>query len=276
MNSPRSAVAPPPVEFDLPLYFKSPGAPPPAEDCAYLMTGDGLFLHRRHRFFESCVPVPIGGGPATLERQKPFLRARFPRVPRALFRRFMGFARELWRREGAEVIAFFTVAEDGAVDLLVPEQTAVVQLWRGDPPLPVRLGYRLPDPPPGLVLFGDIHSHGSEAAYASRMDVADEQALTGLHLVVGRLDRAHPEFHVEATVDGFRFSLPSLESVLAPPSTLAADTAIADGAPFPGEWERRVEVRALPPRDVVVYGAADDAGHDGSSSRGSGREDPYA
>lgn len=256
------AVEPRGAGADIPLYFKTPSQAVPTEDCAYLVTLDGLFLHRRNRFFESCVPVPAGGGPASLAGQKPFLVPRFPRIPRRLFRQVMAFCRAFHRREGAEVIVFFTVAEDGTVGLLVPPQTAVVQLWRGDPPLPVRLSYELPDPPPGTVIFGDIHSHGCEDAYSSWMDVADEQALTGLHLVVGRLDRALPEFHVEATIDGFRFSMPSLESVLEPASPGGADASVVAEAVFPAEWSRRVEIRRLPPRGTGYgYGYGNGSGY---------------
>ena len=60
--------------------------------------------------------------------------------------------------------------------------------------------------PPNLTLFGDIHSHVDEPAYASGTDKWDERYRAGLHIVVGRLGQEPPELHIEA-VRGVQIAL---------------------------------------------------------------------
>src|SRR5439155_1382120 len=92
--------------------------------------------------------------------------------------------------------------------VLVPEQRATVsQGWRGRR-YPIGLHYETPnDLPRELTLLGDVHSHVDEPAYSSGTDRQDEAHRPGLHIVVGRISEEPPEFHVEAVVDGTRFTV---------------------------------------------------------------------
>jgi hypothetical protein len=64
--------------------------PWPGEDRVFrLPTRDGLFLCRNHPFFTSCVPTNTW--PGELAAQEPFLRIRYPRLPRPLLERVVGF-----------------------------------------------------------------------------------------------------------------------------------------------------------------------------------------
>jgi hypothetical protein len=189
-----------------PLYVKlKEDMPWPEDSVFYVLASDGLFLCRNFRFYRSCVPAR--GFPRELAKQRKFLRVRYPRVPRELLEQAVGFFAEVADRHNAE--ASVVLAVDTGTDrvhLLVPEQRATVyKSWYGNQ-YPVGVHYDLPSPlPEGWLIFGDIHSHVDGAAYASYTDKADERYRAGLHIVVGRIRREPPEFHVEATVDGARF-----------------------------------------------------------------------
>src|SRR5262249_26301967 len=179
---------------------------PEDERVFYLLTGSGLFLCRNHAFFQSCVPAR--DWPSELAAHAASVRLRYPKVSRRLFERIVGFFDRVGRRYGAEagvILAWDTVAR--RVQLVVPDQRATVGRsgWTGEV-YPIGLHYETPaDLPPHLVVFGDVHSHVDEAAYASGTDKYDERHRAGLHIVVGRLSREPPELHVEAVVDGVRF-----------------------------------------------------------------------
>jgi hypothetical protein len=86
------------------------------------------------------------------------------------------------------------------VRLHVPPQTALLGA------LGVR--YELPTGlPPHQIVYGDVHSHVDAPAYASNIDVHDEEYSAGLHLVVGRIRSDPPGLHAEVVVDGVRFPI---------------------------------------------------------------------
>ena len=180
---------------------------PEGERLFYTVARDGLYLCRDHEFFRSCVKT--SGGPSELEAQAPFLLPRFPRIPRSLLERVVGFferVADLHNAEAAVILAWDRTNE--RVRLIVPRQSATVyETWSGYR-YPVGVHYDPPsDVPADWVPFGDIHSHVDYAAYASHTDKHDEEHSAGLHIVVGHIHDEPPEFHIEAVVDGARFLL---------------------------------------------------------------------
>jgi hypothetical protein len=180
----------------------------------HLLSRDGLFLCRNHPFFRSSVRVDQF--PSELAAHRPFLKMRYPRLPRRLVEQVVGFFAIVGRRYASE--AAVLLAWDKAVETvvpIVPEQTGLVgRGWYGDL-LPMELRYEIPSLPPHLTLIGDVHSHVDGPAYASSMDKADEEYRAGLHIVVGRVRFEPPEFHCEVTVDGARFAIADLSTVMA-------------------------------------------------------------
>lgn len=191
-----------------PIYVKSRRDMtwPDTEKAFYLLTGSGLFLCRNHQFFQSCVPVR--DWPSELVQHESGVRLNYPKVSRRLFERVVGFFDKIGRRFGAEagvLLAWDSVLQ--RVQVLVPDQVGTVgrSSWTGES-YPIGLHYESPTTlPPNLTLFGDIHSHVDEPAYASGTDKWDERYRAGLHIVVGRLGQEPPELHSEAVVDGVRF-----------------------------------------------------------------------
>jgi hypothetical protein len=199
-----------------PIFVKLAPDMPLADDVAvfHLLTRDGLFLCRNHPFFRSSVRVEQF--PSELAAHQPFLKMRYPKLPRKLVEQIVGFFAIVGRRyasEAAVLLAWDKTAE--TVVPIVPEQIGLVgQGWYGDP-FPMELQYEIPPLPPNLTLIGDMHSHVDGPAYASSMDKADEEHRAGLHIVVGRIRFEPPEFHCEVTVDGARFAIKDLGMIIA-------------------------------------------------------------
>jgi len=73
-----------------PIYLKTqPRMAWPDDTFFYVMTGDGLFVCRNHKFFRSCVPARRW--PSALARQDTFLKVAYPKMPRAMIERIVGF-----------------------------------------------------------------------------------------------------------------------------------------------------------------------------------------
>ena len=198
-----------------PLYLKLNEAMPwPEQEKAfYLLSSQGLFLCRNTAFFRSCVPVQ--DFPSELAAQKPFLKLSYPRVPRRLMERVIGFFDVIGERHASEAAVLLAWNRDtNTVEAVIPNQVGLVGMsWSGHP-YPLEVEYELPQLPPHLVLIGDIHSHVDGSAYASCTDRSDEIHWPGLHIVVGRILDEPPQFHCEATADGFRFRVHDLSLVL--------------------------------------------------------------
>jgi PRTRC genetic system protein A len=192
-----------------PIYVKTrPDMPWPDDRVFYLLTADGLYLCRNNEFMRSSVPV--SHGPSELADHQSGLTLTYPKLPRRLLEKIVGFAARVGQLYGAEAgVLLAWDRERQRYRVIVPEQKATVSCgWFGDV-YPIGLHYEVPaELPPGWVLVGDVHSHVNEAAYSSGTDKEDETHRAGLHVVIGRINREPPDFHVEAVVDGSRFRVP--------------------------------------------------------------------
>jgi hypothetical protein len=206
---------------------------PADERVFYVLASNGLFLCRNHEHFRSCVPV--NDFPSELLEQKTFLKLRYPKLPRRLLELIVGFFARIGELHGSEagvLLAWDRNAE--RMRIVVPPQRATVSTtWRGSV-YPIGLHYESPtNLPAHWTIIGDVHSHVDEPAYASGTDKYDEKHRAGLHIVVGRLYREPPEFHIEAVVDGTRFEVPR---------NLVLEGYEKRRLGVPGEWLDRVVV----------------------------------
>ena len=199
-----------------PLYLKLSDDMPWPEDekIFYLLARNGCFLCRNHLFFRSSVRAEQL--PAELARHEGFLRLSYPKLAQRQFERVIGFFDIIGQRHNAEAAVLLVWnTKSSAVEVIVPPQTSIVSTssWNGRP-YPMEVHYEIPPLPPHLLLVGDIHSHVDGAAYASFMDRDDEAHRPGLHIVVGRINEEPPEWYVAAVVDGARFRVGSIFTVI--------------------------------------------------------------
>lgn len=206
---------------------------PPGEQLFYMVSRNGLYACRQSEFFNSSVKAP--SGPSGLVSQTEFFEPKFPKIPAMLIERAVGFfsaAADLHGCEAAALLAYDRSRNEAR--LVVPNQTATMGGAHYGRPYPIGVRYDFPtDLPDDWVVFGDIHCHVDYAAYASNTDIDDELHSAGLHIVVGRINRDSPEFHVEAVVDGTRF-------VLQPADLFEGfEDRRFD---FPNEWLERIQI----------------------------------
>jgi proteasome lid subunit RPN8/RPN11 len=173
----------------------------------FWLTRDGMYLCRNHLFFQS--DVPARRMPRWLAEHRPTCRVMFPLLGVAALEYVVGFFGEVYRRHGAEAIVLVLWdLRRKRYRLCVPPQEAKVWESHGGLPRAIDVTYRMSASlAPDHLLVGDIHSHADLQAYSSGVDKHDEQFRDGVHVVVGRIDREPPEFHLEMTVDDCRFTL---------------------------------------------------------------------
>ncbi len=191
----------------IPVYLKTAAdMPRPADPEYYLLTRDGPYLCRNHPFFQS--DVPTRRAIRALAEHRPAAIVRYPRVKASTLETIVGFFGRVYEVHGSEaVILLLWDLNEQRYRLLVPPQEATVWQARSGRRSPQDVRYQVPALQPGLLLVGDIHSHGHMAAFTSHQDAMDEVYRDGVHAVVGRIDAEPPEFHVELAIDGYRFEL---------------------------------------------------------------------
>ena len=205
------------------------------ESYFHLLSRDGLFVCRQHEFFRSCVKK--AEGPAELGRQEQVFEPNFPEIPRDVIETAVGFFTRVAQMHGSEAAALIVWDKgEERVRLVVPHQVATMGGLNTRNPYPIGVHY---DPPANLpddwVIMGDVHCHVTYSAYASHTDKNDELHSAGLHVVVGHIHDARPDFHVEAVVDGERFAL-RLEDICEGYESRRMD--------FPDEWLGQIEIEA--------------------------------
>lgn len=198
-----------------PLYLKfEENMPWPEEESVfYLLSRDGLFLCRNHPFFTSCVPT--SQWPGELAGQKTFLKANYPRLPRPLLERIVGFFDLIGKLHSSEAAVLLAWDPHGKkIVPIVPTQIGRVSRSYYGNRYPIDLSYQIPPLPPSLRLIGDIHSHVDGPAYASHTDQSDEVHSPGIHMVIGRIQEEPPQIHCEIISDGTRFRVRDLGLIM--------------------------------------------------------------
>ena len=203
------------MNMNTPIYIKTGEEFPwPEDKFFYLLASEGLFLCRNHPFFQSCTKVK--DGPKELSGQKAFLRLSYPKLPQALVERAVGFLRLVAEKQNSEAAAIWIWNRSTEqVELIIPDQTAINSApshWSPNG-FPMDVHYEIPPLAPEQAYIGDIHCHVDGGAYASYTDEADETYRPGIHLVVGHIADAKPDFYGDAVVDGERFKIEDLALV---------------------------------------------------------------
>lgn len=187
-----------PDPLGTPIYVKSEPIIPvwPNEKMFYLLAKDGLFLCRNHEWFQSCVVAKHG--PAELFEQKEFATHNYPKLPRTLLEKSVGFFHHVFTQmdsESALILAWNRVTNQ--MGLICPDQRVSLG----------SVNYEIPNLPHHLALIGDIHSHCDMAPNPSNTDEGDEMKRAGLHIIVGHLNKEPPDFYCALVADGQRFEV---------------------------------------------------------------------
>ena len=163
-----------------------------------------VFLVDKTPLYASVTPVGDGAG---LLPRRASLRLCLPRLPRLVMERIFGFFRAVYLTWEGEAVAFLYYAPARrAFRIGVPPQVVVRRAVRGGWRTEGRVLYGYHPRADGFLKVGDVHSHAGMPAFHSATDDHDD-AETGLHLTLGRLDRQRPEVSASFVAHGARFLL---------------------------------------------------------------------
>lgn len=220
-----------------PVYLKEVGDETlPDDPISYLITGNGPFLNRTNSLFSASVPCRY---PSELPRHEAILDWKQP-IPRELIETIVGFFYMInSRHPGAEAVVLLGWDQSHGYEVIVPKQKATIARHPFGAPSPVRVQYDIPALPPGMVIAASLHSHAYIEAFESNLDHWDTEYKAGLHITVGKIDRAvePPDLFAVAVVDGFRF-------VISNPMELFTDykTRRTD---FPEQWYSHCSIHEI-------------------------------
>lgn len=192
----------------VPIYLKqSADMPRPTDPEFYLVTGDGIFMGRNHKFFASDVRAPRM--PRGLASHQASCRVNYPKLGVAALEYIVGFFDQVNQLHACEsIVLLFWNQTRQRYKLWVPKQQATVWESYSGHRTAIDVTYELPIPMPrDHLLVADIHCHCDFGAYTSFTDAKDEEYRDGVHAVVGHIERNQPDFHVEISIDGSRFTM---------------------------------------------------------------------
>jgi hypothetical protein len=192
----------------IPIYLKnSADMPRPTDPEFYLVTGDGVFMGRNHKFFTSDVRAPRM--PRALASHQASCLVNYPKLGVAALEYIVGFFDQVYQRHGSEsIVLLFWNQASQRYKLCVPKQEATVWESYSGYRTAMDVTYELPiSMPRDHLLVADIHCHCDFGAYTSFTDAKDETFRDGVHAVVGHIDRHEPDFHIEISIDGSRFKM---------------------------------------------------------------------
>lgn len=212
------------TNLSVPVYLKTEEKMEfPKDPFFYMLSKDGLFVCRNHKWFQSCAKAKTG--PMDLAKQEEFVKVDYPLIPRVLIERIVGFFHLVHDKHGWEAAVILCWNKNTQeVELIVPDQKCNSAACK----------YELPTIPHHLVMFGDIHSHGSWSPECSSTDESDEMHRPGLHIVVGNINQEPPKLYCAVVADGVRFKVE-------PVKELFEDYHSRNTKDVPAEWLEKVK-----------------------------------
>lgn len=186
----------------IPIYILKQGETVPQETC-YLVTRDGVFLHKLNGIVEALVKVE---GICFLESVEPRAILHLPKIPAVTMARALVFFRKIHEQLNSEANLMLHYRPDGQ------------KSYRFTCPLQevnaASVEYAAEERLEGYQLVGTVHSHNRMLAFHSGVDKVDEFYFDGLHITVGYLDQ-FPKFSIScsAVVNGQRFKLEPEETI---------------------------------------------------------------
>lgn len=196
----------------------------------YLITANGDFLVKNNAAFRATVEVNLATE-LDLEQEEESLEWKLLKIPFYQIQQALNFLRWAKQHHGTEaLLKIYYNPANSNYKLEPPAQT-------------VSCGYvasaEMVPPPDGYLLVGIMHSH-PDNAFHSITDQRDEAKLDGMHITVGKLENAFPEFDVEIVVKGKRFKK-------------KADEVLDYEMSVSQEWQDKVQPRSFMKslRDII-------------------------
>lgn len=188
--------------FNFPVHVYQEGMDLPKEGTYFLVTGNGLWMHKDTGLVRSFVPVDNISCLPDLNVEAE-VESRLPKLPTRLVWRIKEFFRRVvdkYRSEAGTVLYFNKATGDYKVH--IPEQyvTHGGVSYR-------RVGLTHLEDMAGYLRVGTIHSHCDFGAFHSGTDIGDERDFDGLHVTFGHNDRDDFTISASVVVNGHRMKI---------------------------------------------------------------------
>lgn len=176
-----------------PIYLYEDGFEPPKSGTYYLVTGDGLYIHKETKAGSALVPVK---GIPWLQKPSMEFRLKLPKIPGRIIGQALTFFRKVFQLHKAECyVTLMYSAKLNQYRLWCPKQKVSM----------TSVNYDRTDQPTfedrhenDWQMVGTIHSHCDFGAYHSGKDTHDESTFDGVHITLGHVNR--PQFSMAASI----------------------------------------------------------------------------
>lgn len=177
-----------------PIYILKEGVKLPKEGIYYVVTKEGIYLHKETGIITALVKVK---GISFLEKLQPNVTLNLPKLPPELIVKSLLFFRRVYQRYKAEAIVLLHYSQENGFLVHCPEQKI------GG----VSVDYNSSERFEGYQLVGTIHSHSDFGAFHSGVDKKDERYFDGIHLVIGKVNLPYFTFKSSIVVNNNRFKM---------------------------------------------------------------------
>lgn len=220
---------------------------PPPDTIHYLAAKEGLYLRKPTTL--GPVTIPLKSMPDHLATMGDYKAGLFtftaPKLPAALVAQVVAWFRHVWQTYGTEAEVLLTYKADAEPQYrtFIPLQNnSSVSVKSIHDPAHIRRGWQL---------VGSIHSHCNFSAFHSGTDTQDASSFNGLHITIGKVDSATPEYAAMVMVNGVQFDF-EVETL--------ADLSLVGTATAPAWWDRYLTkvaepttLRHVPSEDLIAF-----------------------
>ena len=193
----------PTVNPGYPVYIYQEGVELPKEGVYFLVSGNGLWLHKDISTLRGFVPVENISVLQELDASS-WVESKLPKLPAELTAQIKEFFRQVVEKYHSEANVLVYYREGYGFRLRVPEQRASHggvhyerkgMVWIDD------VEY---------LLVGTIHSHCDFGAFHSSTDIGDEDTFDGMHCTFGHNDKDQFTISASMVVNGHRIKVDPL------------------------------------------------------------------
>lgn len=207
-----------------PIYVYEEGFTPPTEGTYYILTQDGLYIHKSNALGSTMSPVK--GGVPWLQPANTTFKPNLPQIPSLIIGQAWSFFRSVFEKHSSEsylTLLFNVKAQQ--YKLHCPKQSVsggnasygivagdLVETTTKDGQKVIvdanaRYDSIAPADRKGWVIIGTIHSHCDFDAFHSGTDTHDETQMDGIHITIGHVNSEHCSVSSEIAVNGVRYKI---------------------------------------------------------------------
>lgn len=188
-----------------PVIIYEEGMELPTEGTYYLVSGNGLWLHKDTGIVKAFVPVDQISilQDLTPELAQPSVGCNLPKLPfKHVFKikKFFQDVVRLHRSEAATILLYNRATRDFKVQITDQRVSHGGVNYR-------MLGLAHDEETKDYLRVGTIHSHCDFDAFHSGTDIGDEESFDGLHCTFGHNDRDQFSISASIVVNGYRVSV---------------------------------------------------------------------